>query len=61
MMCSGKMFCDIYRDKKYCRKDNQEPNYKQCNCAHAVLKCDVEKCAFEDRCQLNRGISNETK
>lgn len=59
MMCSGKVLCDIYRDKKYCRKDGRESNSKQCNCTHAVLTCEVEECAFADRCMIWQHFNKE--
>lgn len=47
MICSGKIFCDIYRDKKYCRKDSRASDFKQCNCSHAVFECEVGACIMK--------------
>lgn len=51
MMCSGKVYCKIYRDKKYCRKEHEE-NWNECDCRHAAKRCEVDYCAFSDRCTM---------
>lgn len=50
-MCSGKTLCDIYRDKKYCRKVEEKQNDRGiCNCRHAALTCEVGRCVMEEFC-----------
>lgn len=49
MMCAGKVYCNIYRDKKYCRKEH-EANGAVCDCRHSVNRCVVESCPFEINC-----------
>lgn len=51
MMCTGKQFCKIYRDKSYCSKvqDRIKEN-DECECRHARRKCEIARCAFEDIC-----------
>lgn len=51
MMCEGKIYCEIYRDKKYCREcSHAVPGYP-CRCVHAVKRCEIGYCSFEDRCE----------
>ena len=55
-MCSGKTLCDIYRDKKYCRKVEEKQDARGiCNCRHAALGCEVGKCTLEDICGIKMG------
>lgn len=44
-ICAGRTYCEIYRDKKYCRSSNCEMN-GICNCIHVVHKCEVGHCPF---------------
>lgn len=51
--CAGKTYCEIYRDKKYCRKvDEKNGSDNVCNCRHAAKPCDVEKCFYEEFCKM---------
>lgn len=51
-MCAGKVCCEIYRDKKYCRTATKAAdNYSECNCRHAVNPCETDRgCALQDIC-----------
>ena len=51
MMCAGKIYCDIYRDKKYCRRDHKG-DYEKCDCQHAVVQCAVGDCVFLELCPI---------
>lgn len=51
MICVGKVYCEIYRDKKYCSKATAG-NHQPCDCRHAAAKCDVARCAAEDDCPI---------
>lgn len=56
--CAGKTCCEIYRDKKYCRKVNEKNGSDNvCNCRHAVRPCDVESCNFEAFCGMKEPMS----
>lgn len=54
-MCAGKTECEIYRDKKYCRKAEDRMNGYDgiCLCNHAILPCQVkyDRCFFSDICK----------
>ena len=51
--CSGRIRCDIYRDKKYCSKLSEKQNdFGVCHCRHAVRICKVERCGFEEFCKM---------
>lgn len=51
--CSGKTECEIYRDKKYCRKlDEKNGLNNVCNCRHAVRRCKVGNCIFDEFCKV---------
>ena len=50
MMCAGAIYCKIYRDKRYCKKEHTSHNQQPCACRHAALRCDVEYCGFADMC-----------
>ncbi len=52
--CAGKTICEIYRDKKYCRKENARSNDEICNCRHAVMLCEVSRCVFENTCRYKK-------
>ena len=46
--CAGKINCEIYRQKKYCRKAEAAEEDRECKgCRHARRQCDVEYCPFE--------------
>lgn len=49
MMCEGAVYCEMYRDKKYCRRENCRSN-DECECRHAARQCEVEQCALESKC-----------
>lgn len=54
-MCAGKTECEIYRDKKYCRKAVDKLNGYDgiCyDCRHAVQPCKVGHCFFEEFCKI---------
>lgn len=52
-MCAGKTMCEIYRDKKYCRKfEEKQGQYGVCDCRHAILPCDVDSCYYKASCRM---------
>lgn len=54
-MCAGAIMCDIYRNKKYCRKvDEKQDNRGRCDCRHARLICEVERCGMESVCEITK-------
>lgn len=54
-MCAGKTYCKIYRDKKYCKKKAEENLYGECNCRHAVRKCETEcGCSMHSICPIKK-------
>lgn len=61
--CPGKYLCNIYRDKKYCRKrEDKENGYDGvCMCRHAILPCKAEEspCFFRDICNDKESPSVE--
>ena len=48
--CGGKVCCEIYRKKIFCRKGNHAEDHEPCDCRHARFRCEVETCGMEDRC-----------
>lgn len=53
--CAGKTECEIYRDKKYCRKAIDKLNGYDgiCYaCRHATYLCKVGFCPFESFCGM---------
>lgn len=42
--CGGRVCCEIYRDKKYCRRGNHAADSKPCDCRHARFACEVNEC-----------------
>ena len=47
-VCAGKVKCEIYRQKKYCRKSTAADDSHECvNCRHAKRQCDVEYCGLD--------------
>lgn len=58
-ICAGKIYCAMFRDKKYCRKapDREDIN-KECACRHARRLCEVESCSFEAACRNGRTIGD---
>lgn len=51
--CSGKTMCDIYRNKRYCRKLDEKQNDRGvCDCRHAALTCKVDRCVMESICGM---------
>ncbi len=56
-MCAGKIYCEMFRDKKYCMKaPDRENRYKECECRHAKRLCEVEHCSIEEFCPLGKSI-----
>ncbi len=54
-VCAGKTKCEIYRQKKYCRKTGALPeNYECAGCRHAKRQCEVAHCVYDatGRCKL---------
>lgn len=46
-VCAGKTECEIYRQKKYCRKAGAAPENYECSaCRHAKRQCEVGHCVF---------------
>lgn len=58
-MCSGKVYCKIYRDKKYCKKSDAKGDYKECNCRHARALCQVSICGFSEDCPQKRFMEDK--
>ena len=53
--CLGRVECEIYRDKKYCRtREGKEDYYGRCDCRHAKKLCEVGNCSFYDLCKRGR-------
>lgn len=52
MMCGGKSKCAIYRNKKACSKFSERSKNGVCQCRHARLTCEAERCAFESTCPI---------
>ena len=48
--CGGKVCCEIYREKKYCRKGDHADEGKPCDCRHAKWACEVNECSLADKC-----------
>lgn len=54
-MCAGAAECEIYRDKKFCRKAEEKQNDRgQCDCRHARRACEVGPCIMENICQMKK-------
>ena len=54
-VCAGKDHCNIYRDKKFCRRAKDLENKNGiCDCRHAVPMCEVEHCPLLRICQYRR-------
>lgn len=49
--CGGKVCCEIYRDKKYCRRGDHAENGEPCDCRHAKWACEVDACSIADKCR----------
>jgi len=49
-MCAGEIYCEIYRDKKYCRAKDKKKDRERCECRYARFRCEVETCAFREFC-----------
>lgn len=49
-MCAGEIYCEIYRDKKYCKTQEKMKERGRCECRHARYLCEVEPCAFWEYC-----------
>lgn len=46
-VCAGKVKCEIYREKRFCRKSTAVGENCECvGCRHAKRLCDVERCVF---------------
>lgn len=52
-VCEGKIYCKIYRDKRFCSKA-KVGNYEECDCRHASLRCDIAWCAASNICPVGR-------
>lgn len=51
MSFCGKVYCEIYRDKKYCTAGQKKAVEGTCKCRHAKRRCQVgEKCTFRMDC-----------
>lgn len=47
-MCEGNIYCEIYRNKKYCHRTEAASEYRECiGCRHAKRRCEVGNCVFE--------------
>lgn len=42
--CGGRVCCDIYRDKRFCRKASRKDDDTPCDCRHAKYACEVNEC-----------------
>ena len=41
-MCEGNIYCEIYRNKKYCHRTEAASEYRECiGCRHAKRRCEV--------------------
>lgn len=49
--CGGRVDCEIYRQKKYCRRGDHAEEGEVCNCRHAKYTCEVEDCSLIKMCQ----------
>lgn len=49
--CGGRVCCEIYRDKKYCRRGDHADNGVPCDCRHAKWACEVDACSIADKCR----------
>lgn len=50
-MCAGKTKCEIYRDKRYCRRAEERTGAGGvCDCRHAIRPCEVSICGRERAC-----------
>ena len=48
--CGGRIYCEIYRQKKYCRRGDHAEEGEPCDCRHAKFACEVEEgCIFADK------------
>lgn len=57
MGACSKIYCEIYRDKKYCSKTIANHNGMVCDCSHAGRLCDIAVCPLEKDCPLMNGMS----
>lgn len=46
-VCAGKVLCEIYREKRFCRKAAAVGEGFECvGCRHAKRQCDIGDCIF---------------
>ena len=51
-MCAGKTDCEIYRDKRFCRRSEvRQDEYRVCRCSHARMPCQIGSCSLTDICE----------
>ena len=48
--CGGRVYCEIYRQKKYCRRGDHAEEGKPCDCRHAKWGCEVGACSLMEKC-----------
>ena len=46
MKCGGPIYCNIYRDKKYCRSEDKLKMNEPCHCSHNAYLCEIGHCSF---------------
>lgn len=50
-LCEGRVYCKIYRDKKFCQKRREREGSKGvCDCRHARCLCEVSDCVLSGSC-----------
>lgn len=53
-ICAGKTACEIYRDKKFCRKGDGRKGV--CDCSHVCYPCQVGTCIVKDICPIYEAL-----
>lgn len=48
--CGGKVCCEIYREKRFCRRGDHADEGEPCDCRHAKWACEVNECSLADKC-----------
>lgn len=47
MKCIGPIYCDIYRDKKFCKDSSGKLSVNGiCRCPHSAYRCEIGHCSF---------------
>lgn len=48
--CGGKVCCEIYREKRFCRRGDHADEGEPCDCRHAKWACEVGECSLMRKC-----------